>query len=259
MTPLIETVPIGRPISNTRVYILDSRMQPVPIGVCGELYIGGDGLAPEYLDQPALTAARSVADPFTEEAGARLYRTGDWVRYRADGTVEFIGRRDTQVKIRGHRIELGEIEAAIAHHPAVRDAVVLAREDSPGDKRLVAYVVAENSPADLVGELRVHLRASLPEYMVPAHFVSLNALPLTPNGKVDRKALPAPERSAADEASYVAPRTPTQEILAGAWAEVLGVERVGVEDNFFELGGHSLLAMRVVHARLRPSQDQSTP
>ena len=211
MTPLIETVPIGRPISNTRVYILDARMQPVPIGVCGELYLGGDGLAREYLDQPALTAARSVADPFTEEAGARLYRTGDRARYRADGTVEFIGRRDTQVKFRGYRIGLGEIEAALAHHPAVRDAVVLAREDSPGDKRLVGYVVRPRARPPTSCELRVHLRAACPSTWCPPTFVQLDALPLTPNGKVDRKALPAPERSAADEASYVAPRTPTEE------------------------------------------------
>jgi aspartate racemase len=244
---LIEhTVPIGRPIANTRVYVLDPHLQPVPVGVYGELYIGGDGLAREYLHQPELTAEKFVPDPFSTAPGARLYRTGDLVRWLPEGDIEFLGRIDHQVKIRGYRIELGEIEATLQQHPAVREVVVLGREDVPGDKRLVAYVVAENPPADLVDQLRAHLRASLPEYMVPAAFVTLDALPLTENGKIDRKALPAPDVSAQLKAAYVAPRTPTEEILAGALGEVLGIERVGVEENFFDLGGHSLLAMRVI-------------
>jgi amino acid adenylation domain-containing protein len=245
-TRIEHTVPIGRPIANTRVYVLDAHLQPVPVGVYGELYIGGDGLAREYLHQPELTAEKFVPDPFSTAPGARLYRTGDLVRWLPEGDIEFLGRIDHQVKIRGYRIELGEIEATLQQHPAVREVVVLGREDVPGDKRLVAYVVAENPPADLVDQLRAHLRASLPEYMVPAAFVTLDALPLTENGKIDRKALPAPDVSAQLKAAYVAPRTPTEEILAGALGEVLGIERVGVEENFFDLGGHSLLAMRVI-------------
>jgi amino acid adenylation domain-containing protein len=244
-----HSVPIGRPISNTRVYVLDRHMQPVPVGVHGELYIGGAGLAREYLHQPQLTAEKFVPDPFTP--GARLYRTGDLVRYLPDGNIEFLGRIDHQVKIRGFRVELGEIESVLQRHPAVREVAVLAREDVPGDKRLVAYLVAENPPADLVGQLRSHLRASLPEHMVPAHFVTLEALPLTPNGKVDRKALPAP--SVGDEAPHtgaVAPRTAIEEMVMGVFRGVLERADFGVLDSFFDLGGHSLMAARLM-ARLQ--------
>jgi amino acid adenylation domain-containing protein len=233
------SIPIGRPIANTYVRVLDAGMQPVPAGVPGELYAGGAGLALGYLNRPELTAEKFVADPFA--AGARLYRTGDRVRWRADGTVEFLGRVDTQVKIRGFRVEPGEVEAVLRAWPGVREAAVVVREDAPGDRRLVAYVAGEVA----VDEVREHLRGRLPEHMVPAAFVRLDALPLTANGKLDRKALPAPEFESAED-RYVAPRTPVEEVLAGIWAEVLGLERVGVEESFFALGGHSLLATRVV-------------
>jgi amino acid adenylation domain-containing protein len=249
-----QTVPIGRPISNTRVYILDAHQQPVPVGVVGELYAGGAGLSRGYLNQPELTAEKFVADPFN--AGERLYRTGDLVRYTSEGVIEFQGRIDSQVKVRGYRIELGEIETTLSEHPAVKETVVLAREDTPGDKRLVAYVVGKGE-APAASDLKEHLASRLPSYMLPAAFVTLEALPLTENGKVDRKALPAPERTGL-EAEYVAPRTPTEEKLARIWAEVLKVERVGVHDNFFELGGHSLLATQVV-SRINQKFNLSVP
>ncbi|HEX8904580.1 MAG TPA: condensation domain-containing protein, partial [Longimicrobiaceae bacterium] len=231
---------IGRPFDNVRAYVLDEWLNPVPVGVPGELYAGGAGVARGYLNRPTLTAEKFIPDPFGAEPGARLYRTGDRVRWRADGVVEYLGRLDEQVKVRGFRIELGEIETVLRRHPGVADCAVIAREDTPGDRRIVAYVVGTAEPE----ELRPHIRRSLPEYMLPAAFVRLEQLPLSPNGKVDRKALPAPE-FAGDE-RYVAPRTPAEELLAGIWAEVLRVERVGVHDSFFELGGHSLLATRVV-------------
>ena len=239
------TLVLGRPLSNYRAYVVDAALRPVPEGVAGELLIGGAGVSRGYLGRPALTAEKFVPDPFGTRPGARLYRTGDRGRWRADGLLEFIGRFDDQVKIRGFRIEPGEVQAALRAHPAVRDCVVVAREDVPGEPRLVAYVVgrAEAEP------LRAHLRQRLPEHMVPAAFVALEGLPMTSNGKLDHRALPAPEPAPAGERS-AAPRTPVEAALAEVWREVLGVEAVGREDGFFELGGHSLLIVRL-QARLR--------
>jgi amino acid adenylation domain-containing protein len=253
------TVPIGRPIGNTRVHILDDGLWPVPAGVRGELCAGGDGLSRGYFGRPDLTAERFVPDPFSREPGARLYRTGDVARFLADGRVEFGGRRDGQVKLRGFRVELGEVESALARHPGVREAVVTVREDG-GDRRLVAYLVAPR-PADasggpeLVPQVRSWLAGELPGFMVPAAFVVLDALPLTPHGKVDRRALPAPDPTAA-LAAYVPPATPLEELVAEVCAKLLGRERVGMRDNFFTLGGHSLLATQLV---TRLSQEHGLP
>ncbi|HEX3398966.1 MAG TPA: amino acid adenylation domain-containing protein, partial [Acetobacteraceae bacterium] len=239
---------IGRPISNTKVYILDAHGAPVPVGVTGELYIGGCGVARGYLNRPDLTAERFLADPFAGAPDGRMYRTGDLGRWLPDGTIEFLGRNDFQVKIRGFRIELGEIEARLAEHAQVREAVVVACEDSPGDKRLVAYYVGAGDGEDGTGAetLRAHMAAVLPDYMVPSAYVRLEALPLTPNGKLDRKALPAPEGAAYARRGYEPPVGATEETLAQIWAGLLELERVGRHDNFFELGGHSLLAVMLI-------------
>ena len=243
----INPVPIGRPIANTQVYILDAHAQPVPVGVTGELCIGGAGVARGYLNRPELTAERFVADPFASDQGARMYRTGDLGRWLADGNIEFLGRNDFQVKIRGFRIELGEIEARLMEDPAVRAAAVIAREDTPGDKRLVAYYTGSgDEDGQDADRMRSRLSACLPEYMVPTTYMRLPALPLTPNGKLDRKALPAPDADAYSTRSYEAPQGQLETKLAQIWAEVLKLERVGRHDDFFELGGHSLLMMRVV-------------
>jgi amino acid adenylation domain-containing protein len=235
---------IGRPIANTQMYVVDRWGNPQPVGVVGELCIGGDGLARGYRNRPDLTAERFAADPFSAVPGARLYRTGDLARWRPDGTIECLGRMDHQVKIRGFRIELGEIEAALQQHPGVRQAVAVVRTYGPGDTRLVGYVVGEAGLS--VEGLQTHLQALLPEYMVPTRYVLLDRLPLTPSGKVDRKALPMPDATPTSGSSYVAPRTPLEESLVAIWQEVLKIERVGVKDNFFDLGGHSLLMMQVV-------------
>ncbi|MGC3972487.1 MAG: LLM class flavin-dependent oxidoreductase [Pirellulales bacterium] len=238
-------IPIGRPIANTQLYILDAGRRPVPVGVPGELYIGGDGVTRGYLNRPELSAERFVHDPFAPQAGARMYRTGDLVRYRTDGIVEFLGRTDHQVKIRGHRIELGEIETRLTDHPHVRQCVVVPREAGVGDVRLVAYYVADGKAAD-DADLRQHVRDKLPEYMVPQHFVVLEDLPLTPNGKIDRKALPSLDFGASQPAAaYVAPESDVEQKIATLWQELLGREQVGVDDNFFDLGGHSLLVVRM--------------
>ncbi|MGH8607808.1 MAG: amino acid adenylation domain-containing protein, partial [Gammaproteobacteria bacterium] len=240
-------VPIGRPVDNMRLYILDRTLQPASIHVPGELCAAGVGVGRGYLKGPDLTAAAFIPDPFGPP-GTRLYRTGDLARYRGDGAIEFLGRVDHQVKIRGYRIELGEIETQLALHPAVKATVVAVHEPVAGDRQLAAYVIPRDGVSKdtvLADALRSHLRAFLPDYMVPSAFVFLDALPLTPNGKVDRKKLPEPEW-AADTEDYIAPRTPTEEILAGIWSEVLGVEGVAVHDHFFELGGHSLLATQVI-------------
>lgn len=240
-------VPIGHPIANTQMYVLDGAGEPVPVGVAGEIHIGGTGLARGYLKRATLTAERFVPDHFNQTAGARLYKTGDLGRFRADGSIEFLGRLDHQVKVRGHRIELGEIEAALAAHPAVRNNVVIVREDHPGEKRLVAYLTAAGLNEVATTELRSYLSERLPDYMIPALFIWLPAMPLTANGKLDRRALPAPGRERpAPETSYVAPRNVTEELLAGIWADVLGLNRVGVEDNFFALGGDSIRSVRVL-------------
>ncbi|HSU17579.1 non-ribosomal peptide synthetase [Longimicrobium sp.] len=238
-----RVVPIGRPKGNTRVYVLDAACEPVPTGAVGELYVGGHGVALGYWNRADLTAERFVSDPFGGEPGARLYRTGDLVRWKADGRLEFVGRNDFQVKVRGFRIELSEIESRLAEHAAVRESVVVAREDGPGDKRLVAYFVGEEADVDA---LRAHLAERLPEYMVPAAYVRLEAMPRTGTGKVDRRALPAPEGDAYARRGYEAPEGETETILARLWSEVLGVERVGRHDHFFELGGHSLMASKLV-------------
>ncbi|MGY2293621.1 amino acid adenylation domain-containing protein, partial [Pseudomonas sp. SDO5511_1_S431] len=235
------SIPIGRPVGNTRTYVLDAHQQPVPVGVTGELYIGGQGVALGYLNREDLTAEKFLADPF--EHGL-MYRTGDLVAWRADGTLQYLGRNDQQVKIRGFRIELGEIETRLSEHPQVKDAVVLAREDEPGHKRLVAYFTERDAVE--IEVLRDHLHAQLPDYMVPAAYVRLDSLPLTNNGKVDRKALPAPDQDAVLSRGYEAPQGEVETTLAQIWADVLKVEQVGRHDNFFELGGHSLLAVSLI-------------
>ena len=240
---------IGRPIDNTRIYILDRAQRPVSMTVVGELYVTGIGLARGYHRRPGLTAEKFLPDPFSEEPGARLYRTGDLVRYMPDGDIDFLGRLDHQVKLRGLRIELGEIEAVLGQHSGVREVAVLVREDRPGDKRLVAYLVPACEVLPTARDLRVFLEQHLPAYMVPAAFVCLEALPLTPNGKVDRSSLPAPDWSS--EQAYESPRNWTEEELAGIWRQVLRVERVGIHDNFFELGGDSILTIQVVSRAAR--------
>jgi amino acid adenylation domain-containing protein len=250
ITDASEAITIGKPIANTRVWILDARRGLCPIGVPGELFVGGDGVAVGYWNRPALTAERFVPNPFSTVPGERMYRTGDRARYLPDGNIELLGRFDDQVKLRGFRIELGEIETVLSEHATVRQAVVLAREETPGDTRLVAYVVPVDPAWARIDELRGYLRERLPEYMRPVAYVRLERLPLTPNGKIDRRALPAPQFDR-DEAggTSVPPRDVLEAIIAEVWCEVLGVEHVGVHDNFFDVGGHSLLAAKVV-ARL---------
>ena len=238
-------VHIGRPVANTKCYVLDAGRREVPIGVVGELYIGGAGLARGYLGRPELTAEKFIADPFVAGTNGRLYRTGDLACYQPDGNLTCLGRVDHQVKIRGFRIELGEIETALVQHPAVRQAAVTVHEDIPGDKRLVAYVVAQNAPLDLGEQLQGRLRATLPEYMVPSHVIVLGAFPLSPNGKVDRKALPAPQVQPA-AAPARGPCTDTEERIAKIWRTLLKRDGIGIDDNFFDVGGHSLLSVTLV-------------
>ncbi|MFN6567973.1 amino acid adenylation domain-containing protein [Dendronalium sp. ChiSLP03b] len=242
-----QIVPIGRPISNTQIYILDQNLQLVPVGVPGELHIGGAGLARGYLNRPELTQEKFIPNPFSgSRGGERLYKTGDLARYLPDGNIEYLGRIDNQVKIRGFRIELGEIEAALNQHPHVQTSCIIAREDIPGNKRLVAYIVPQPQITLIVSELRSFLKGKLPEYMVPSAFVTLESLPLTPNGKIDRRVLPEPEARTGIEIDIVQPRTPIEEKLAEIWAQVLRVEQIGIHDNFFELGGDSILSIQII-------------
>jgi amino acid adenylation domain-containing protein len=256
--PLVPPT-IGRPIANSQVYILDAYRNPVPIGVVGEIYIGGDGVARGYLNRPELTAERFISHFFDEGPGQRLYKTGDLARYLPDGNIEFIGRADNQVKIRGYRIELDEIETMLRSHPAVRQCAVAAREDTPGDKWLIGYVVMRTGAQAKVDELRDFIKQKLPDYMIPSAWVCLDELPLLPNGKVDRRALPIPGQDGSElEKPYEAPRTPTEVALANVWREVLNIDKVSVHDNFFDLGGHSLLATQVL-SRIRQSLEAEVP
>jgi len=249
--------PIGRPISNTQVYILDQYQQPVPIGIPGELYIGGSGLAKGYLNRPELTDSKFIANPFSQKLSDRLYKTGDLVRYGNDGQIEFVGRIDHQVKIRGFRIELGEIETVLNQHPQVKEAIIIAREDQPGVKRLCAYVIASQNLT--VSQLRLFLQEKLPQYMVPAFFVLLDAFPLTANGKIDRCALPQPTLELEDEAALnLSPGTEKERILAAIWQRVLGLKNISINDNFFELGGDSILAIQII-AQANQAGLQITP
>ncbi|MEH2407392.1 non-ribosomal peptide synthetase [Nostoc sp.] len=248
-----KAIGIGCPLANTHIYILDSHLQPVPIGISGELYIGGEGLARGYLNRPDLTAEKFISNPFSPNPKSRLYKTGDLARYLPDGHIEYLGRIDYQVKLRGFRIELGEIETALLQHPEVKEGVVIIREDTPNENNLVGYIVAETGQDSLqvISQLRRFLKQQLPDFMVPTIFMALEAMPLTPNGKVDRKALPKPDASRLElEANYVAPRTPIEQQITDIWTQVLNVKQVGIYDNFFELGGYSLLGIQVV-SRLR--------
>jgi acyl carrier protein len=248
LEPADGPLALGGPIANTRFYVLDANGQPVPIGVPGELLIGGEGLALGYHNRPELTQEKFVEDSFSPAAGSRLYRTGDLVRWRENATLEFLGRIDGQVKLRGFRIELGEIEAVLDEHPDVSGAAAVVREDSPGDQRLVAYVVPEGGAAAEVEQLRRLCKTRLPPFMVPSAFVSLDAFPVTANGKLDRQALPAPDGARpALSREYAAPQTPLEETLVSIWSEILGVARVGLDDDFFDLGGHSLLAIKMLY------------
>ena len=256
--PRAGSIPIGRPVGNARLYVLDERRRLVPAGVPGELYVGGAGVARGYLGRPGLTAERFVPDPFAPEPDARMYRTGDRVRWRADGTLAFLGRLDGQVKLRGYRIELGEVESELLRHPAVRAAAAVLREDDPGDARLAGYVVPRGGADVSAAELRAHLRERLPEYMVPSAFVMMEEMPLTGSGKVDRRALPTPDGAEAAEDEFVPPRNVVEDMLAEVWGEVLRRERVGVTQNFFALGGHSLLATQVL-VRIADTFDVQVP
>jgi acyl carrier protein len=238
-------VHIGKPIANTEVYILNEGLEPQPVGVPGHLYLGGDGVARGYHDRPELVAERFLAHPFGGKG--RIYATGDRARWRTDGTLEHLGRLDNQVKVRGYRIELGEIESCLAEHPHVKQCAVALRESHPGDQRLVACYVAEGGRQTTVTSLRSHLKAMLPSYMIPQHFIEMDALPLTPNGKIDRNALPVSDGAPSAEDRYVPPASEAEKRLAALWQEMLGADRIGVNDNFFDAGGHSLLAARLVN------------
>jgi acyl-coenzyme A synthetase/AMP-(fatty) acid ligase/acyl carrier protein len=252
-------MPIGRPIGNMQVYILDPYLNIVPVGVQGELHIAGPGIGRGYLNRPDLTAEKFVSNPFPssistsgglrnweDKIGGRLYKSGDLARYLPNGSIEFIGRSDYQVKIHGFRIELGEVESVLSRHPTVEEAVVIVREDVPGDKRLVTYLVARHEPTPTSSDLRSFLKEKLPDYMIPSAFVFPDAFPITPHGKVDRRALPAPEQSRSElEAVYVAPQSEVERIIAEVWQQVLRIEQVGMHDNFFDLGGHSLLLIQI--------------
>ena len=252
-------ITIGRPIANTQAHVLDRYKQPVPLGVVGELYLGGAGVARGYLNRPELTAERFIEDPFAAEPGARLYRTGDLARYLPDGTLDFLGRADHQVNLRGFRIELGEIEAVLCEHDAIDQAVVLAR-GAGADAGLVAYTVVADQREITVSEIRHFARHRLPDYMVPGLIVELNELPLTPNGKIDRKALPDPLASVAQlRPEYAPPETDTERVISAVWCELLDVERVGRHDNFFELGGHSILSLHAVAAIERQTGNRLDP
>ena len=250
--------PIGIPITNTQIYLMDKHFNPVPVGVPGEVYIGGVSLARGYLNRPALTAEKFIPNPFSAEPDARMYKTGDLARYLPDGYIEYLGRLDHQVKVRGFRIELGEIEAVLRQHPAVWEVVVLAREDEAGNKRLIAYVVSNQESAPTTSELRRFVQEKLPNYMVPSAFMLLEALPLTPNGKVDRRALPALDLVSELKETFVAPQTAAEQVVAEIWRQVLGLEQVGIHDNFFELGGHSLLATQII-SKLRQAFQVELP
>ncbi len=244
-------MPIGRPVANTQLYILDKHLQPVPIGAVGELHIGGVQVGRGYWQRPELTAEKFIPDPFRSDPEAHLYKTGDLARYLPDGVIEYLGRIDHQVKIRGFRIELGEIESVLLEHPEIREAVVVVWDSESGEQRLVAYIVFVSGKEPSIVEVRNHLRQMLPEYMIPAHFAVLQSLPLTHNGKVNRLALPAPDMTHRNiETPLVLPRTHMETTLAELWCEILGLGQIGINDNFFDVGGNLILATKVI-ARLR--------
>ena len=240
-----DRIHIGKPLRNSRAYILDNNLQLLPVGIGGELYIGGVQVARGYLNRPELSMARFIKNPFSDDPHAQLYKSGDLARYLPDGNIEYLGRIDFQVKLRGFRIEPGEVESMLCQHVAVKECVVIVREDTPGDQRLVAYLIPEHDDIDTHDLLNI-LKTKLPAYMVPADIVALDAFPLTSNGKIDRNNLPLPARYRSRDAGFIAPRTPYESRLAGIWAESLSLENPGIHDNFFELGGHSLLATRVI-------------